>query len=113
MIEESQHQHFKRDGDDVVFELDLSFPEAALGSEVEVPTLSGRAKLKIEPGVQSGKILRMREKGLPHLNGYGRGDQLVSINVFTPTKLSQKDKDLLKELGHSTNLKPPSRNGSS
>ncbi|HUI31211.1 MAG TPA: molecular chaperone DnaJ [Candidatus Acidoferrales bacterium] len=111
MIEESPHQHFKRDGDDIIYELDLSFPEAALGSEIEVPTLTGRAKLKIEPGIQSGKILRMREKGLPHLNGYGRGDQLVSINVFTPTKLNQKDKELLKELGHSVNLKPPSRNG--
>lgn len=113
MIEESPHQHFKREGDDVIFELELSFPEAALGSEVEVPTLTGRAKLKIEPGIQSGKILRMREKGLPHLNAYGRGDQLVSINVFTPTKLSPKDKELLKELARSTNLKPPSRNGSS
>ncbi len=112
MVEEAVHQHFKRDGDDVIFELDLSFPEAALGSEVEVPTLTGRAKLKIDPGIQSGKILRMREKGIPHLNGYGRGDQLVTINVFTPTKLNQKDKDLLKELAHSSNLKPPSRNGS-
>jgi molecular chaperone DnaJ len=111
MIEEASHEHFKRDGDDIIFELDLSFPEAALGSEVEVPTLTGRAKLKIEPGIQSGKILRMRDKGLPHLNGYGRGDQLVTINIFTPTKLSQKDKDILKELSHSTNLKPPSRDG--
>lgn len=111
MIEEAEHEHFKREGDDVVYNLDLSFPEAALGSEVEVPTLTGKAKLKIEPGIQSGKILRMREKGLPRLNGYGRGDQLVEINVFTPTKLSQKEKDLLKELAHSTNIKPPSRNG--
>jgi molecular chaperone DnaJ len=112
MIEEAPHQHFKRDGDDIIFDLDLSFPEAALGSEVEVPTLTGRAKLKIEPGIQSGKILRMREKGLPHLNGYGRGDQLVAISVFTPIKLSQKDKDVLKELARSANLKPPSRDGS-
>lgn len=112
LIEEAPHAHFKRDGDDVIYELELSFSEAALGSDIEVPTLSGRAKLKIEPGIQSGKILRMREKGLPHLNGYGRGDQLVSVNVFTPTKLSQKEKDLIKELGHSANLRPPSRNGS-
>lgn len=113
VIEEVRHPHFKRDGDDIIFELDLSFPEAALGSEVEVPTLTGRAKLKIEAGIQSGKILRMREKGLPHLNGYGKGDQLVAINIYTPTKLSGKDKELLKELGHSPNLKPPSRNGTS
>ncbi len=112
VIEEAAHAHFKRDGDDIVYQLELSFPEAALGSEVEVPTLTGRAKLKIEPGIQSGKILRMREKGLPHLNGYGKGDQLVSINVFTPTKLSQHEKDLLKDLGRSSNVKPPSRDGS-
>ena len=112
LIEEAPHQHFKRDGDDVIYELDLSFPEAALGSEVEVPTLIGRAKLKIEPGVQSGKILRMREKGLPRLNSYGRGDELVTINIYTPTKLSQHEKDLLKELGNSASIKPPSRNGS-
>ncbi len=112
VVEEAQHEHFKRDGDDVIFELELSFPEAALGSEVEVPTLTGRAKLKIEPGIQSGKILRMRDKGLPHLNGYGKGDQLVSINIYTPTKLSAKEKELLKELGRAANLKPPSRDGS-
>ncbi len=113
VIEEAPHHHFKRDGDDIIYELDLSFPEAALGSEVEVPTLNGRAKLKIEPGIQSGKILRMRDKGLPHLNGYGKGDQLVTINIFTPTKLSSKEKDLLKELDRSSNIKPPSRNGAS
>lgn len=113
IIEETRHPYFKRDGDDIVYQLDLSFPEAALGSEVEVPTLTGRAKLKIEPGIQSGKILRMRDKGLPHLNGYGKGDQLVSINIYTPTKLSSKDKELLKQLDGSANLKPPSRNGSS
>ncbi len=112
MIEEVRHPHFKRDGDDIIYQLDLSFPEAALGSEIEVPTLTGRAKLKIEPGIQSGKILRMREKGLPHLNGYGKGDQLVAINIYTPTKLSNKDKDLLKQLDGSANMKPPSRDGS-
>ncbi len=113
VIEEARHEHFKRNGDDIIYELELSFPEAALGTEVEVPTLTGRAKLKIEAGIQSGKILRMRDKGLPHLNGYGRGDQLVSITIFTPTKLSGKDKELLKELGRSANLKPPSRAGGS
>ena len=111
VIEEATHEYFKRDGDDIIFDLELSFPEAALGSDVEVPTLAGRAKLKIEPGIQSGKILRMREKGLPHLNGYGKGDQLVAINVYTPTKLSQHEKDLLKDLARSSNLKPPSRDG--
>jgi molecular chaperone DnaJ len=113
VIEEATHPHFKRNGNDVVYELELSFPEAALGTEVEVPTLTGRAKLKIESGIQSGKILRMRDKGLPQLNGYGRGDQLVTINIFTPTKLSSKEKELLKELGRSSNIKPPSRDSES
>ncbi len=113
IIEEQAHEHFKREGDDVIYNLDLSFSEAALGSEVEVPTLTGRAKLKIDAGIQSGKILRMRDKGLPHLNGYGHGDQLVAINIYTPTKLSQRDKEILKELARSANTKPPSRNGNS
>ncbi len=84
----------------------ISFPEAALGAEVEVPTLVGRAKLKIEPGTQSGKILRMREKGIPHLNSYGKADQLVRVNVWIPTRLSAKDRELLKQLHASEGLGP-------
>lgn len=106
LIEEEPHRHFIRNGDDVILDLLISFPEAALGAEVEVPTLQGKAKLTIEPGTQSGKILRMREKGIPHLNSYGRGDQLVRVNVWVPTRLSQREKDLLRQLEQSENIKP-------
>jgi molecular chaperone DnaJ len=77
-----------------------------MGGEVEVPTLTGRARLKIDPGVQSGRILRMRDKGIPHLNSFGRGDQLVRVNIWTPTNLSARDKQLLKELASSENMNP-------
>ncbi|MDI6779040.1 MAG: molecular chaperone DnaJ [Bacteroidota bacterium] len=106
MIHEERHPDFVRDGDDVVLDLFISFPEAALGTEIEIPTLTGKAKLHIEPGTQSGKILRMREKGIPHINGYGKGDQLVRINVWIPTKLTQRDRELLKELLQQDSMKP-------
>lgn len=106
LIEEEPHKYFIRNGDDVVLDLLISYPEAAFGTEVEVPTLQGKAKLKIEPGTQSGKIFRMREKGIPHLNSYGRGDQHVRVNVWIPTRLSQREKELLKQLENSGNIKP-------
>ena len=106
LIEEEPHDVFVRNGDDVVLDLLVSFPEAALGSEIEVPTLTGRARLKIEPGTQSGRILRMRDKGIPHLNSFGRGDQLVRVNVWIPTSLNQQDRGLLKQLGSSENMHP-------
>ena len=106
MIEEEPHQLFTRNGDDVILDLLMSFPEAALGSEVEVPTLSGRARLRIDPGTQSGRILRMREKGIPHLNSYGRGDQLVRVNVWVPTKVNAEERALLKQLAESDNINP-------
>lgn len=106
VLEEEPHPVFTRNGDDIVLDLLISFPEAALGADVEVPTLSGRAKLKVESGTQSGRILRMREKGIPHLNSYGRGDQLVRVNVWVPTKLSANDRTLLKQLAASDNMNP-------
>lgn len=106
LIDEEPHKVFTRSGDDVILDLLIGYPEATLGAEVEVPTLNGKAKLRIEPGTQSGKILRMREKGIPHLNSYGRGDQLVRVNVWVPTHLSQRDKELLRQLGNSENIKP-------
>ena len=106
VIDEQPHKVFVRNGDDVVLDLLVSFPEAALGADVEVPTLTGRAKLKVEPGTQSGHILRMREKGIPHLNSYGRGDQLVRVNVWVPRRLSAQDKALLKQLADSESLRP-------
>jgi molecular chaperone DnaJ len=106
VIEEEPHPILTRNGDDVVLDLLISFPEAALGADVEVPTLTGRAKLKIEAGTQSGRILRMREKGIPHLNSYGRGDQLVRVNVWVPTSLTAQDRATLKSLAASANINP-------
>jgi len=105
-IEEKPHKIFDRRGDDVIFVLPVSFPDAALGASIEIPTLTGKAKLSIAPGTQSGKILRMRSKGIPHLNGAGIGDQLVQVQVYVPTKLSQQEKHMLNDLKESDNLKP-------
>lgn len=106
-IEEKEHEYFERHGDDIVYDLPVSISQVALGAEVEVPTLNGRAKLHIPPGTQPGKILRMRGKGIPHLYGNGRGDQLVRILVWIPTKLSSKEKKLFQELAQCEHCKPP------
>ena len=87
-IDEKEHDDFVREGLDVVHDLFLSFPDAALGTEVEVPTLKGRAKLQIDPGIQSGRILRMRGRGLPEVGGGRRGDQMVRVHVWTPQSVS-------------------------
>ncbi|MBI1808068.1 MAG: molecular chaperone DnaJ [Ignavibacteria bacterium] len=106
IIEEEPHKLFTRNGEDIILDLLVSFSEAALGAELDIPTLTGRARLKIEPGTQSGKILRMRDKGIPELNGQGRGDQLVRVNVWVPTRLTKEDKDILRSLSRSENMKP-------
>ena len=105
-IEEEEHGYFQRHGDDILYDLPLSFDQAALGAEVEVPTLNGKAKLQIQPGTQTNKILRMRAKGIPHLNSRQKGDQLVRVVVWTPTRLSADDKRLLRELGKSERMRP-------
>ncbi len=97
-IKELPHEDFVRDGLDIYHDLYLSFPDAALGTKVEVPTLKGRAKLQIDPGVQAGKILRMRGRGLPELNGSGRGDQMIRVHVWTPQTLSDDDRKLVEQL---------------
>ncbi|MBI1804122.1 MAG: molecular chaperone DnaJ [Ignavibacteriae bacterium] len=106
IIEEEPHKLFTRNGDDVLLDLLVSFPEATFGTEIDIPTLNGKARLKIDPGTQSGKILRMREKGIPELNTNRRGDQLVRVNVWVPTKVSKEDKELLREIEKSDNIKP-------
>ncbi len=106
VIQEIKHQHFTREDDDVIYELTISFPDAALGGEVTVPTLTGTAVLTIQPGTQPGTVLKMRDRGIQHLNSHGKGDQLVQINVFVPAKLSSHEKDLLKELSKSENIAP-------
>lgn len=107
LIEEKEHKFFDRHGDDILYDLLLGFPQLALGDKVEIPTLKGKAELDIAPGTQIGKLLRMKGKGIPHLKGHGSGDQLVRLMVWTPTKLNNKEKDLLKQLAHSENFTPP------
>jgi molecular chaperone DnaJ len=103
-----EHEYFDRDEEDnIIYNLYLSYPELALGTEVEVPTLNGRAKLKIEPGTQPGKFLKMRDKGVQHLNSHGAGDQLVKINVYVPKKLNSEEKELMKKLKDMPNVKYP------
>jgi molecular chaperone DnaJ len=106
MIEEEEHPQFTRNGDDIIFDLVISFPVASLGGEVEVPTLGGKARLEIEPGTPAGRMLRMRERGIPHLNSYGRGDQIVRVQVWVPRKLSARAKELLKELSKTEHIAP-------
>ena len=89
---------FQRQDDDVVYELPISFSQAALGGDVEVPTLDGKVRMKIPPGTQSGKVLRLRGKGIPHMNGYGNGDMLVRLHVWTPVKLNSQERKLFEEL---------------
>jgi molecular chaperone DnaJ len=106
MIEEEEHPHFTRNGDDIIYDLVISFPTAALGGDVEVPTLGGKARLEVDPGTPPGRMLRMRERGIPHLNSYGRGDQIVRIQVWVPRKLTAKEKELLKELSKLEHIVP-------
>jgi molecular chaperone DnaJ len=110
-IEEVPHEFLVREGRNVIYHLHISIPEAALGGSFEVPTIGGKAKIKLEPGTQAGKILRLRGKGVPAVNSYGRGDQLIDINVWTPQKLSSEEKAMLEKLAHSENFKPnPGKN---
>ncbi|MFT5724121.1 MAG: molecular chaperone DnaJ [Bacteroidia bacterium] len=106
LIEEKEHDELTREGNNIIYNLYISFPTAAIGGEVEVPTVSGRVKIKIDAGTQAGKILRLRNKGVPDINGRGRGDQLIQINVWTPAKLSTEEKALMKKLEESPNFKP-------
>jgi molecular chaperone DnaJ len=105
-IEEIEDPQLKRDGQNILFNLYISFIDAALGANAEVPTVDGKAKIKIEPGTQSGKILRLRGKGLPNINGYGVGDQLIQVNVWTPKKLTTEEKAMLEKLRNSDNMQP-------
>jgi len=95
------HQFFTRDGDNILYELPINFAQAALGSEVKVPTLNGEAKLKIPTGCQTGKVFQLKNKGIPHLHRSGRGDQLITLHVVTPDKLTKKQRQLFQELANS------------
>lgn len=106
VIEEAPHDDLMRDGINLLYDLYISFPDAALGTSVEIPTLEGKARIKIEAGTQGGKILRLKGKGIPSLNQYGRGDLLVNINVWTPRSLDRQEKEMMEKLMHSANFKP-------
>ncbi len=106
LVEEYEHEHFIRDGNNLVYEHFISLPDAALGASTDIPTLNGKARIKIEEGTQSGKILRLKGKGLPDLNGYGRGDLLVNISVWTPRNLSREEHQILEKLKDAENFKP-------
>jgi molecular chaperone DnaJ len=107
VFEEKEHNQFTRHGDNIIYEVPISFITAALGGEVTVPTINGTEKLNIPAGTQSGKVLKIRGKGIPHLHHSGKGDQLVQIMVWVPTKLSSEDKKLLDALARSETFKPP------
>jgi molecular chaperone DnaJ len=111
LIEEIPHETLKRDGNNVIYDMHVNFVDAALGTSIEVPTIDGKAKIKIEPGTQGGKILRLKGKGVPEVNSYHRGDQLVHINIWTPKALSREERDMLEKLQSSPNFKPsPGKN---
>ncbi len=106
VIEEVPHADLERDGANLLHDLFISFPEAALGTTVEVPTLEGKARIKIAPGTQAGKVLRLKGKGLGDLHAYGRGDLLVNVNVWIPKNLSKDEQNTLEQLKNSGNFKP-------
>lgn len=107
-IEEEAHPELIRDENDLIYNLLLSIPTAALGGTVEIPTIDSKAKVKIEPGTQPGKVLRLRGKGLPSVNGYGTGDLLVNVSVYVPETLSKEEKNALEKMQESDNFRPSS-----
>ncbi|MDZ4716639.1 MAG: molecular chaperone DnaJ [Cytophagales bacterium] len=106
LIEAQEDKDLKRDGNNLIYDLHLNFVDAALGTQVEVPAVNGKVRIKIDPGTQSGKILRLRGKGIKDVNGYGTGDQLVYVNVWTPKKLTGEEKAILERLRQSPGFQP-------
>ncbi len=106
VVEEIPHMKFQRNGKNIHHDLFISFTDAALGSNAEVPLLQGKAKIKVDAGTQSGKLVRLRGKGLPSMDSYGNGDLLVNINVWTPQELTKDERSTLEALRESSNFKP-------
>jgi molecular chaperone DnaJ len=106
LIEEEKHPELVREGLDVQYVLPLSFPEVVFGTSFEVPTIDGKAKIKIPAGTQSGKIFRLKGKGFPEINGYNKGDQLVLVKVWTPQQLSDEERGALEKMQTSVNFEP-------
>ena len=105
-VQEEDHPTLKREGDNLHYDLYVSLPDAVLGSSKEIDTVSGKVRIKIEQGVQSGKILRLRGKGIPSINGYGKGDLLVHVNVWTPKTLNKKQKDFFEDMRNDEHFQP-------
>jgi molecular chaperone DnaJ len=112
VIEEIEDENLKRDEHNVIYDLYLNFADAALGTSVQVPTIDGKVKINIPAGTQGGKIFRLKGKGIPSLNGYGKGDQLIHVNIWVPTKLSSEEKQALETLRNSGNFAPSPEKGS-
>jgi len=111
VIEEIEDEELKRDGNNLLYDLHISFMDAAIGTQVEIPTVEGKARIKIDAGTQGGKVLRLKGKGLPQINGYGRGDLLINISIWTPKNLTAEEKTILEKLKESENFKPnPGKN---
>jgi len=113
-IEEKEHPTLQREGDNLHYDLYISYSEAALGASREIDTVTGKVRIKIEEGVQSGKILRLRGKGISSINGYGKGDLLVHVNVWTPKTLSREQKEFFERMADDDNFQPnPEKNDKS
>src|SRR5690606_27073178 len=106
LIEEERHPKLQREGDNLHYDMYISYPEAVLGTSKEIDTVTGKVRIKVEAGVQSGKILRLRGKGIPNINGYGRGDLLVHVNVWTPKELNKQQKDFFESMMNDDNFTP-------
>jgi molecular chaperone DnaJ len=106
IIQEEEHETLRRDGANLLYDLYISFPQAALGDSVLVPTLSSKVKIKIPPGTQPGKIFRLKDKGIPDVQGYGKGDQLIYVNIWTPKNLNAEEKALLEKMKEMPNFQP-------
>lgn len=106
VVEEIENEHLRRDGEHLHYDAYINFVDAVLGQSIEILTVNGKAKIKVEPGTQSGKVLRLKGKGLPILQGYGTGDLFVHINVWTPKKVTKEEKELLERLKESENFQP-------
>ncbi|MCU4173652.1 molecular chaperone DnaJ [Carboxylicivirga sp. N1Y90] len=111
LIEEEKHPELIRDGNNLIYNLNVSVPDAILGKAVEIPTVEGRVKVKIDPGTQPGKVLRLRGKGLPEVNGYGRGDLLVHIQVFIPKNINKDERKVVEKLQTAESFDPSNGDG--
>ena len=110
-IEEKEHPNLQREGDNLHYDLYISFSEAALGASKEIDTVTGKVRIKIDEGTQSGKILRLRGKGIPSINNYGKGDLLVHVNVWTPKTLNKEQKEFFERMQNDENFIPNPEGG--